>query len=220
MLKEKIKKLNFGRIYLDFSFLILFIALIFPYTGFVDRMFTILFITLGVIFKKTITNSDNFSSIALLCLTIVVSFSLSLDKVSNYPHGEYIELKLLLYLLLFSLHFPIIKRIWKNGTRIFSIISLIVIYSPFLILPMDFTRQVIGNILITSKEPVYFTKIHNNNIYGVHLDDEIFPVYFTPSSNGYLKNYASALTWGGSMDNQSIDETVTFKFLKWLDSRD
>ena len=89
MLKEKIKKLNFGRIYLNFSFLILFINLIFPYTGFVDRIFSILFITLGIIFKKTITNSDNFSSIALLCLTIVVSFSLSLDKVSNYPHGEY-----------------------------------------------------------------------------------------------------------------------------------
>ena len=93
MLKEKIKKINFGRIYLNFSFLILFIALIFPYTGFVDRIFTILFITLGIIFKKTITNSDNFPTFALLYLTIAVSFSLSLDKVNNYPHGEYIELK-------------------------------------------------------------------------------------------------------------------------------
>jgi hypothetical protein len=85
---------------------------------------------------------------------------------------------------------------------------------------MDFTRQVIGNILITSEEPVYFTKIHNNNIYGVHVDDVIFSVYFTPSSNGYVKNYGSVLTWGGSMDNQSIDETLTFKFLKSMDSRD
>ena len=220
MLKEKIKKLNFGRVYLNLSFLILFIVLIFPYTGFVDRIYTISFITLGIIFKKTITNSDNFSTLALLFLTVVVSFSLSLDKVSNYPHGEYIELKLLLYLLLFSLHIPIIKRIWKHGTRIFSIIALIVIYSPFLTLPMDFTRQVVGNVFISSEEIIYFTKIHNNNIYGVYIHDSELPVYFTPSPNGYVKNYGSFLTWGGSMDNQSIDETVTFKFLEWLDSRD
>ena len=220
MLKERIKKLNFGRIYLNFSFLILFIALIFPYTGFVDRIFVLLFITLGIIFKKTITNSDNFSTLALLCLTVVVSFSLSLDKVNNYPNGEYIEFKLLLYFLLFCLHFPIIKRFRKNGTRFLSVFALIIIYSPFLRLPMDFTRQVIGNILITSDEAVYFTKIHNNNIYGVHVDDVIFSVYFTPSSNGYVKNYGSVLTWGGSMDNQSIDETLTFNFLKWMDSRD
>ena len=220
MLKERIKKLNFGRIYLNFSFLILFIALIFPYTGFVDRIFVLLFITLGIIFKKTITNSDNFSTLALLCLTVVVPFSLSLDKVSNYPNGEYIELKLLLYFLLFCLHFPIIKRFFKAGTRVLSIVALLVIYSPFLRLPMDFTRQVIGNILITSEEPLYFTKIHNNNIYGVHVDDVILTVYFTPSPNGYVKNYGSFITWGGSMDNQSIDETLTFKFLKWFDSKD
>ena len=104
MLKERIKKLNFGRIYLNFSFLILFIALIFPYTGFVDRIFVLLFITLGIIFKKTITNSDNFSTLALLCLTVVVSFSLSLDKVNNYPNGEYIEFKLLLQLRRCAIH--------------------------------------------------------------------------------------------------------------------
>jgi hypothetical protein len=200
--------------------LILFIALLFPYTCFVDRIFTILLITLAIIFKKTITNSDNFPTFALLYLTIAASFSLSLDKVNNYPDGEYIELKLLLYLLLFCLHFPIIKRFFKARTRVLSIAALLVIYSPFLRLPMDFTRQVIGNILITSEEPVYFTKIHNNNIYGVHVDDVIFSVYFTPSSNGYVKNYGSVLTWGGSMDNQSIDETLTFNFLKWMDSRD
>ena len=220
MLKERIKKLNFGRIYLNFSFLILFIALIFPYTGFVDRIFVLLFITLGIIFKKTITNSDNFSTLALLCLTVVVPFSLSLDKVSNYPNGEYIELKLLLYFLLFCLHFPIIKRFFKAGTRVLSIVALLVIYSPFLRLPMDFTRQVVGNVFISSEEPLYFTKIHNNNIYGVHVDDVILTVYFTPSPNGYVKNYGSFITWGGSMDNQSIDETLTFKFLKWFDSKD
>ena len=220
MLKERIKKLNFGRIYLNFSFFILFIALIFPYTGFVDRIFVLLFITLGIIFKKTITNSDNFSTLALLCLTVVVPFSLSLDKVSNYPNGEYIELKLLLYFLLFCLHFPIIKRFFKAGTRVLSIVALLVIYAPFLRLPMDFTRQVVGNVFISSEEIIYFTKIHNNNIYGVYIHDSELPVYFTPSPNGYVKNYGFFLTWGGSMDNQSIDETLTFKFLKWFDSKD
>lgn len=220
MLKEKIKKINFGRIYLNLSFLILFIALLFPYTGFVDRIFSILFITLGIIFKKTITNSDNFPTFALLYLTIAASFSLSLDKVNNYPNGEYIELKLLLYLLLFCLHFPIIKRLFKAGTRVLSIVALLVIYSPFLRLPMDFTRQVVGNVFISSEEIIYFTKIHNNNIYGVYIHDSELPVYFTPSPNGYVKNYGSFLTWGGSMDNQSIDETLTFKFLEWFDSKD
>jgi hypothetical protein len=85
---------------------------------------------------------------------------------------------------------------------------------------MDFTRQVVGNVFISSEEPLYFTKIHNNNIYGVHVDDVILTVYFTPSPNGYVKNYGSFITWGGSMDNQSIDETLTFKFLKWFDSKD
>ena len=220
MLKEKIKKINFGRIYLNFSFLVLFIALLFPYTGFVDRIFSILFITLGIIFKKTITNSDNFPTFALLYLTIAASFSLSLDKVNNYPNGEYIELKLLLYLLFFCLHFPIIKRLFKAGTRVLSIVALLVIYSPFLRLPMDFTRQVVGNVFISSEEIIYFTKIHNNNIYGVYIHDSELPVYFTPSPNGYVKNYGSFLTWGGSMDNQSIDETLTFKFLEWFDSKD
>ena len=220
MLKEKIKKINFGRIYLNLSFLILFIALLFPYTGFVDRIFSILFITLGIIFKKTITNSDNFPTFALLYLTTAASFSLSLDKVNNYPNGEYIELKLLLYLLFFCLHFPIIKRLFKAGTRVLSIVALLVIYSPFLRLPMDFTRQVVGNVFISSEEIIYFTKIHNNNIYGVYIHDSELPVYFTPSPNGYVKNYGSFLTWGGSMDNQSIDETLTFKFLEWFDSKD
>ena len=41
-----------------------------------------------------------------------------------------------------------------------------------------------------------------------------------PVPNGYVKNYGSFLTWGGSMDNQSIDETLTFKFLEWFDSKD
>ena len=220
MLKEKIKKINFGRIYLNFSFLVLFIALLFPYTCFVDRIFSILLITLAIIFKKTITNSDNFPTFALLYLTIAASFSLSLDKVNNYPNGEYIELKLLLYLLFFCLHFPIIKRLFKAGTRVLSIVALLVIYSPFLRLPMDFTRQVVGNVFISSEEIIYFTKIHNNNIYGVYIHDSELPVYFTPSPNGYVKNYGSFLTWGGSMDNQSIDETLTFKFLEWFDSKD
>ena len=130
MLTDKIRKLSFGKIYLNISFMILFSALIFPYTGLVDRIFVIVFITLAIVFKKTITNSDNFSTFALLYLTITVSFLLSLDKVNNYPNGEYIELKLLLYLFLFSLHFPIIKRFFRKGTRIISIVTLLVIYSP------------------------------------------------------------------------------------------
>lgn len=220
MLKDKIKKLNSGRIYLNFSFLILFLALLFPYTGFIDRIFTILFITLAIIFKKTITNSVNFPTFALLYLTTAVSFSLSLDKVNNYPDGEHIELKLLLYLLLFCLHLPIIKRFFKAGTRIISIVALLVIYSPFLRLPMDFTRQVVGNAFISSEEIIYFTKIHNNNIYGVNVDDTTHPVLFIPTSDGYVENSTYSFPWGGSMDNQSIDETLTFKFLKWFDSKD
>lgn len=220
MLKEKIKKINFGRIYLNFSFLILFIALLFPYTCFVDRIFTILFITLGIIFKKTITNSDNFPTFALLYLTTTVSFSLSLDKVNNYPDGEYIELKLLLYLLLFCLHFPIIRRLFKAGTRIISVVALLVIYSPFLRLPMDFTRQVVGHVFVNSEEIIYFTKIHNNNIYGVNVDDLTHPVLFIPTSDGYVEESTYSFPWGGSLDKQSIDETLTFKFLKWFDSKD
>ena len=218
MLIDKIRKISFGKIYLNISFLILFSALIFPYTGLVDRIFVIVFITLAIVFKKTITNSDNFSTFALLYLTITVSFLLSLDKVNNYPNGEYIELKLLLYLFLFSLHFPIIKRFFRKGTRIISIVTLLVIYSPFLRLPMDLTRQLIGNALISSAETVYFTKIHNNKIYGVNVDDTAHPVLFVPTSDGYVEKYTYSFPRGGSMDNQTIDETLTFKFLKWLDT--
>lgn len=218
MLIDKIRKISFGKIYLNISFLILFSALIFPYTGLVDRIFVIVFITLAIVFKKTITNSDNFSTFALLYLTITVSFLLSLDKVNNYPNGEYIELKLLLYLFLFSLHFPIIKRFFRKGTRIISIVTLLVIYSPFLRLPMDLTRQLIGNALISSEEIVYFTKIHNNKIYGVNVDDITHPVLFVPTSDGYVEKYTYSFPRGGSMDNQTIDETLTFKFLKWLDT--
>ena len=219
MLIDKIRKISFGKIYLNISFLILFSALIFPYTGLVDRIFVIVFITLAIVFKKTITNSDNFSTFALLYLTITVSFLLSLDKVNNYPNGEYIELKLLLYLFLFSLHFPIIKRFFRKGTRIISIVTLLVIYSPFLRLPMDLTRQLIGNALISSEEIVYFTKIHNNKIYGVNVDDTAHPVLFVPTSDGYVEKYTYSFPRGGSMDNQTIDETLTFKFLKWLETR-
>ena len=219
MLIDKIRKISFGKIYLNISFLILFSALIFPYTGLVDRIFVIVFITLAIVFKKTITNSDNFSTFALLYLTITVSFLLSLDKVNNYPNGEYIELKLLLYLFLFSLHFPIIKRFFRKGTRIISIVTLLVIYSPFLRLPMDLTRQLIGNALISSEEIVYFTKIHNNKIYGVNVDDITHPVLFVPTSDGYVEKYTYSFPRGGSMDNQTIDETLTFKFLKWLETR-
>jgi hypothetical protein len=219
MLTDKIRKISFGKIYLNISFMILFSALIFPYTGLVDRIFVIVFITLAIVFKKTITNSDNFSTFALLYLTITVSFLLSLDKVNNYPNGEYIELKLLLYLFLFSLHFPIIKRFFRKGTRIISIVTLLVIYSPFLRLPMDLTRQLIGNALISSEEIVYFTKIHNNKIYGVNVDDITHPVLFVPTSDGYVEKYTYSFPRGGSMDNQTIDETLTFKFLKWLETR-
>jgi hypothetical protein len=219
MLIDKIRKISFGKIYLNISFMILFSALIFPYTGLVDRIFVIVFITLAIVFKKTITNSDNFSTFALLYLTITVSFLLSLDKVNNYPNGEYIELKLLLYLFLFSLHFPIIKRFFRKGTRIISIVTLLVIYSPFLRLPMDLTRQLIGNALIYSEGIVYFTKIHNNKIYGVNVDDITHPVLFVPTSDGYVEKYTYSFPRGGSMDNQTIDETLTFKFLKWLETR-
>ena len=218
MLIDKIREISFGKIYLNISFVILFFGLIFPYTGLVDRIFLILFITLAIVFKKTITNSDNFSTFALLYLTIAVSFSFSLDKVNNYPNGKYIELKLLLYLFLFCLHFPIIKRIFRKGTRIISIVTLLVIYSPFLRLPMDLTRQLIGYALISSEEIVYFTKIHNNKIYGVNVDDTTHPVLFVPTSDGYVEKYTYSFPRGGSMDNQTIDETLTFKFLKWLDT--
>ena len=219
MLIDKIREISFGKIYLNISFVILFFGLIFPYTGLVDRIFLILFITLAIVFKKTITNSDNFSTFALLYLTIAVSFSFSLDKVNNYPNGKYIELKLLLYLFLFCLHFPIIKRFFRKGTRIISIVTLLVIYSPFLRLPMDLTRQLIGNALISSEETVYFTKIHNNKIYGVNVDDTTHPVLFVPTSDGYVEKYTYSFPRGGSMDNQTIDETLTFKFLKWLDTK-
>lgn len=219
MLLDKIREINFGRIYLNISFVTLFFGLIFPYTGLIDRIFLILFITLAIVFKKTITNSDNFSTFALLYLTIAVSFSLSLDKVNNYPDGEYVELKLLLYLFLFCLHFPIIKRIFRVGTRIISIVALLVIYSPFLRLPMDFTRQVVGNVFISSDETIYFTKIHNNIIYGVNVDDTTHPVLFVPTSDGYVEKSTYSFPWGGSMDKQTIDETLTFKLLKWLDTK-
>ena len=127
-------------------------------------------------------------------------------------------LKLLLYLFLFCLHFPIIKRGFRKGTRIISIVTLLVIYSPFLRLPMDLTRQLIGYALISSEEIVYFTKIHNNKIYGVNVDDTTHPVLFVPTSDGYDEKYTYSFPRGGSMDNQTIDETLTFKFLKWLDT--
>ena len=61
-------------------------------------------------------------------------------------------------------------------------------------------------------------KIHNNKIYGVNVDDTTHPVLFVPTSDGYVEKYTYSFPRGGSMDNHTIDETLTFKFLKWLDT--
>jgi hypothetical protein len=203
------------RVYLRLSILLSVVAFIFPRTGIMDKAFLFLILFLTYKFSKKITKFKDQCFLGILHLSITTSFIFSLDKVSFYPNSDNFELKIPLYMLLGFIHFHIIKglanfKLWK----VYGL-SLLCIYMPITKIPADVSRQVIGNLITNPDRPVYFTKFQPNNLYGVYVHDRRQPVYFSISSNGYdQKNDASFVDGGGSMERQSIIDSITFRILR------
>ena len=221
-IQQKFKKINFSRIYLNFSLFILFFVLLFPNTGLIDRLYALFLILFTFFFIKKPLEALSYSAPALLYLSIAVSFAFSLDKVIHYPQNKHIELLLILYFFALFIHVPIIKGLFNSRSRIFCVLSLVIIYSSVIRIPIDLTRQLVGNLLTNHEEPVYFTKIHNNIIIGVHVHDSGSTISFKPSGEGFTHKYEYPLHRGimGSMDPQYIDQTLTFKFFEWIHKKD
>ena len=215
--KQNSNRFDIQRVYLRVSIFLSLITILFPSTGLIDKAFLILILFLTHKYSNQITEFKNQFFLGLLHLSFTTSFILSVDKVIFYPNSNNFELKIPLYLVLGFIHLHILKglvnfKLWK----IYGL-SLLCIYTSITSIPTDISRQVIGNLLTNTDKPVYFTKIQPNNLYGVYVHDNRALVYFSISSKGYKqKNYANLVNGEGSMERQSISDSIIFKIVRFL----
>jgi hypothetical protein len=186
-------------------------AVVMPNTGLVDKAFLVAFIYLMVRYGQRILISEKYTSISILCFTIVITFAISLDKATNYPEHNYLLIKFPLYVLLFVVQLQILRTIINPKTWVFSAFCLILIYTPVVQVPSDFARQIIGNLLVDTKSPSYFTKIQLNKIYTVQYNDVRKVIYYQLTTEGYDEEWDLFVSGDGSMDRQYVSELYAIR---------
>ena len=196
---------------LYFSVLIAGFSILIPNSGLIDKLVLIGLVILTCKFLKRICASETCSNISLIHISSVLAYTLSLDKVTNYPSHDHIYLKIFIYILLLVVQLYIVGKITRNRMWKSSLLSLLLIYTPLVQIPSDLIRQIVGNLIIDTTVPSYFTKIQHSNIYSIPYHDTNTVVYYKLTYSGYEKYSNDLINGGGSMERQYLSQPYVIK---------